>query len=59
MKLPTTIQIPVEHLPDDMYEELCDFVSDYISERTGFLHNGFQIDVKITASNIMYDTDED
>lgn len=59
MKLPKTIKIPVEHLPDDMYEELCDFVSDYISELTGFLHYGFEIDVKITARNIMFDTDED
>ena len=41
----------------DLYNAICEFASDYITEKTGFCHEGFDIDIEITASNILYDTE--
>ena len=59
MKLPNTIIINTEEIEEGLCEEIADFVSDYISDKTGFCHEGFSLEITIKASGIMWDTDED
>ena len=58
LNLPSKMDIPLSEIDDndDLLDQICDLVSDYISEKTGFCHKGFEIDIKIKASNIKYDT---
>ena len=41
MKLPTEMRIPVEFIDEDDVDE--DAVSDWLSDKTGYLHYGFEI----------------
>ena len=47
--LPEEIEIPDEVIcdydPEEDYEELLDIISDYISDETGFCHNGFEVEI--------------
>lgn len=57
--LPTEMDIPLSgDYEDDLYEQICDYVSDFLSEKTGFCHDGFKLDIKIKASKIKWDTSE-
>ena len=49
--LPETIEIEVPNGIDDVVE-LNDYVSDQISNRTGFCHNGFTTEVKPTPQEL-------
>ena len=42
VKLPTEMRIPVEFIDEDGLDE--DAVSDRLSDQTGWLHNGFEIE---------------
>ena len=59
MKLPAEVAIDLSQCNEDLHEEICEYVSDYLCEKYGFCHEGFAIDIKITASDIMWDVDED
>ncbi len=61
MKLPTTIKVNLASTDDgyEIFKDICEYVSDFITEKTGFCHKGFTIDVRVTASDIDYDIDED
>lgn len=41
VKLPTEMRIPVEFIDEDGVDE--DAVSDWLSDKTGYLHYGFEI----------------
>lgn len=64
-KLPTEITVTLDDKNyekneiDELYEEIAEWMSDYISNKTGFCHKGFGLEIKITANHIMWDTDED
>lgn len=62
MNLPDEIEIELladgDEEGNDLYSAICEYASDYITDKTGFCHRGFEIEVKITASKILYDTDE-
>lgn len=56
--LPKELKVSLAELMDTdpaLYEEICDFASEYISDQTGFCHNGFTLDGKIEISEIKYD----
>lgn len=58
-KLPNEIHIPLSgDYGDDLFDQICEYTSDFISEKMGFCHEGFDIDIQITASNIKWDMSE-
>lgn len=41
-----------------IYNEICDYAADYISEKTECCHFGYKIEINIVATNIEYDIDD-
>ena len=57
--LPTEMNVPLSgDYGDDLYKQICEYASDFLSEKTGFCHKGFEIDIQIKASKIQWDTSE-
>lgn len=59
--LPTEINIPVNEIEGETEEEIEESISDYITEDTGYCHNGFQYtltDDHYYVYNINWDTTE-
>lgn len=50
-----SIEVNEELIGNEEYENLCEIVSDYISDKTGFCHNGFDIKMSIDLNNIKWD----
>jgi len=61
MILPTTIEVNLntDEWGDSIFNDICDYASEFITDTTGFCHNGFEIEIKIVASHIKWDVDED
>ena len=59
MKLPKNITFTEADIPEEILNELEEFISDEISNRIEFCHEGFNYSLKIKIKNIMWDVDED
>ena len=61
LRLPTELEISLSDLPDgdEIFAEIENAVTDYLSDKTGFCHEGYVLEIKIKASQIMWDVDEE
>ena len=56
--LPTKLTFQLEDVYSDsytVYEELSDTIADYITEKTGYLVNSADIDIRVFVDHIDYD----
>ncbi len=59
LKLPTEMEISLSELPNssEIFDEVEAGVTNYLSDKTGFSHGGYELEIKIKASKIKWDVD--
>ena len=59
LKLPTEMEISLSDLPNagEIFDEVEAGVTNYLSDKTGFCHEGYELEIKIKASKIKWDVD--